>query len=213
MPDSRELGFLNMINLPVSIMRRFLERAIEKKIDFELIERMVSRLLRPESDQLIDKIIDLVISEAGRFYTFTVDFDDPKWRKPPVGGNYSYVNPANTAVHFPIRFSGKAEVVVELVQYHKGMTYAGHLAVCKDQNALEIDRPITETFHELYPNERLKGWILSLCGVEHESAANRVCYFIEADMQGLSFCIDWVNTRLDRERWFLVLREMKPLAN
>lgn len=169
----------------------------------------VRRILKDKN--IRNAIAEMLVANQ-RFFTFTVDFNDPKWKEFPFKGNYNYVNPNLRLDHFPVRYSGKAEVTVELVQYDKGKTFSEHLAICKEQDAPEIDRPISETFHELFPNERKKGWILSVCGAQFEHDGRQSVACVDAGEDGVSLDIAWVDSRLSQSDRFLVLREVKPLA-
>jgi hypothetical protein len=169
----------------------------------------VRRILKDK--KVRNAIADILVTDQ-KFFTFTVDFDDPKWKAFPFKGNYAGVNSDLKSEHFPVRYSGKAEVTVEVVQYDEGKTFEEHLNICQKQGAPEIDLPISETFHELFPDERKKGWILSPCGSQVERGGRRSVAFVSADGLGVYLYIYWIDCRWYQSDRFLVLREVKPLA-
>jgi hypothetical protein len=198
-------GLLSSMGSGFEILKAITDAVIERGGTDDNVRRVL------KDKKVKDAIADILVDDP-RFFTFIVDFDDPKWKEFPFKGNYNYANPDLKSEHFPVRFQGKAEVTVELVQYDKGKTLSEHLSICKKQNAPEIDRPISETFHELFPNERNKCWILSVCGAQFELDGDQDVAYVDADENGVDLSIDFVGRRLDQGDRFLVLREVKPLA-
>lgn len=156
---------------------------------------------------------------SNQIFSFIVDFDDPKWASVPVKGDIyqSVRDDILTAKHFPVRYKGRAMVTVELVPYTEGASFEEHLAVWKEQGANEIDRAISETFHEKNPEERKKNHIWSLCGSQFLYDFPTIAY-ISANEVALTAWIIWLYRLLkprdpgDEPFVFLVLREVKPLA-
>jgi hypothetical protein len=147
-----------------------------------------------------------------KFFTFPVDFDDPRWKKLPAQGEHTRVNPNVWIENFPVRFSGRAKVTVELVQYDHEISIGEHFELIEGQDALYIDRPITETFHEFFPAQRNKGWILSPCGTQLELGGEKYIASISANDKGIVLQPYPPKVSWDQREQFLVLRGIKPLA-
>ena len=116
------------------------------------------------------------------------------------------------AEHFPVRYSGKAEVTVELVRHDEGYSFEQHFAAIKKENALKIDRAISETFHALFPDERKKGRIVSPCGNKLEIDGNQNLAYVLATHNVVSLHFYWIDLRWHESHQFLVLRSIKPLS-
>ncbi|MFA6588615.1 MAG: hypothetical protein WCT08_06150 [Patescibacteria group bacterium] len=167
------------------------------------------RILKEKN--ITDAICGILVDNR-RFFTFIVDFDQKCWKRFPTKENYQHVNSDLEFDQFPIRFSGSLEVTVELIPCEKGMNIEKHLSICKEQKALEIDRPISETFFKQFPEELEKDYICSVCGVRFEKNGKQVVSLMEADKDGLAF--SFLNTDyILSDSKFLVLREVKPLLS
>jgi hypothetical protein len=85
-----------------------------------------------------------------RIFTFPVDFDDPRWRDYPGPAGYTFVSSKLTSEDFPVPFSGRAEVTVEVAPYFDGKTYQEYLSICAELGTYAINRPVAETFGRLF---------------------------------------------------------------
>lgn len=170
----------------------------------------VRRILRDK--RVRNAVVEMLLADQ-KVFSFSVNFDDPKWKERLFSGNYKHSMHPNLHIdHFPVRHKGIATVTVELVQYENGVTFSEHLSTCKEQRLPEIDRPISEMFHMLYPIERKKGWIVSVCSDQfvHNSMQSIAC--VEAGVNGVGLGLYKVDRWLDENLRFLVLREVKTLA-
>jgi hypothetical protein len=146
-------------------------------------------------------------------FTFVVDCDNPLWSKYPYQGRYVLVDPYLKAGYFPIRFSGKIQVTVEIISYPKDCTLREHLGILVAKGTLSADRAITETFHEKFPEERLKGdWIFSPCGAQFKYGNEPMIASIVGHGDGIELYSCSIDEYLDHTYRLLVLRDVKPLA-
>ena len=145
-------------------------------------------------------------------FTLIVDFDKRRWRMFPFKGKYGGIDPHLKLEHFPVRYSGKAEVTVELVQHEVGTTFKEHLTICERQGAHEIDRAITEVFLRKFPDEHKESWILSPCGSELKCGTYQGVAYVAAEQGIISLRVCWSCDRWEQSGKYLVVRKIKPLA-
>lgn len=140
------------------------------------------------------------------FFTFTVDFDAPRWRL--LEGKYSYVNPSLHPEHFPVTRKGKAMVTVEPIVLDRPTSFQDELAECKRLGLPQLDRAISETFFDINDEERQRGWILAPCG----AVAGVNLAYVRAGVDGRDLYLGRLDDLRSPGVRFLRVCEIKPLA-
>jgi len=152
-----------------------------------------------------------------RFFSFVVDFDDPRWLRLPIKDNtHDFIHEALRPEHFPILYKGQKRVVVEIFENLGYEPYASYIDDRRERNIPNIDRAITEAMFEKFPDASRRGYIFSPCGIDDYKYARPFIShsFVTIDQSGrLNLCLSEDQGMCKHLLELRELHETKVIAN
>lgn len=154
--------------------------------------------------QLRRQIAELLVS---RPLTAHVNYDDPGHHA-FNRDEYYYVEGGLSSADFPVRGQGEADVMYEYITFNHDPTTQEVLDEIEQRGNLRVpDFAETRDFHAQNPQERKKGWIVSLGGVVADREGCPGVASVGADGDGLGLDWRWLGGRWTRSSRFLAVRK------
>lgn len=153
------------------------------------------------------KDVDAVVKEkADNIFTAIVDYTR-SLKGMIQAGKYDWVNDDITAKHFPVKGSGKMEVVFEPMHFNRSISSDNAIAEIKQKGRRPAKIEELLAFGEKYPEEQRKFPIVGLGSVCQLWRGYRIVPYLDGCDGWRSLGLGWCGHDWDDDYRFLAVRE------
>jgi hypothetical protein len=171
---------------------------VEKKVKARgLTDEDLDRLATEDGDRLLEKVADLLATEAGNATrtTFPVVIDYKKSLDAMIkAGHYDWMNSDITEKHFSVK-PGQAEVSIELVHFDRVITTDDVLAELDRRGLRPATLPELLAFGAKYPEKQREFPIVALASVWRRLFGFRNAPYLWGNADERHLDLDWLAGR------------------